>query len=167
MKSGVLRACFPDVPPDWSALQRTVELAKPDLKGKAVIGGDKDHSKIWVSDEGELNRYVVQCVEADHAWARTDDLEPSDVTVWLWARAIWGLLPWLRREKACEYRPIEIPDSFPLVKASALTRLDVENVKREVDCDGAPGAKGNVVNGRAGRPFLDGSGISKVCVQDW
>ena len=50
-----------------------------------------------------------------------------------------------------------------------MTRLDVENVKREVtaacmrrvvDCAGAPGAKGNVVIGRAGRAFLDGSGIT-------
>ena len=56
LKSGVLRACSPDVPPDWSTLQRTMELAKPDLKGKAVMGDDKDHSKIWVSDEGELCR---------------------------------------------------------------------------------------------------------------
>ena len=39
-----------------------------------------------------------------------------------------------------------------------------------VDCAGSPGAKGNVVIGRAGRAFLDGSGItsevfnmSKVC----
>ena len=43
----------------WSALQRKTELAKPHLKGKAVIGDDEDHSKIWVSNEGELNRYVA------------------------------------------------------------------------------------------------------------
>ena len=33
-------------------------------------------------------------------------------------------------------------------------------MRRVVDCAGAPGAKGNVVIGRAGRAFLDGSGIS-------
>ena len=81
----------------WSALQRKTELAKPHLKGKAVIGDDEDHSKIWVSNEGELNRYVAHCVEADHARARRDDLEPSDVSVWLWARATWCLPPWLSR----------------------------------------------------------------------
>ena len=33
-------------------------------------------------------------------------------------------------------------------------------MRRVVDCAGAPGAKGNVVIGRAGRAFLDNSGIS-------
>ena len=33
-------------------------------------------------------------------------------------------------------------------------------MRRVVDCAGTPGAKGNVVIGRAGRAFLDGSGIS-------
>ena len=91
-----------------------MDLVKPDLKGKAVIDDDKDHSKIWKSDEDELKRNVVQCVETDHAWTRRDGLEPSDVSVWLWAHAIWGSCPVTPSGKACEYRPIEIPDSFPL-----------------------------------------------------
>ena len=33
-------------------------------------------------------------------------------------------------------------------------------MRRVVDCAGAPGAKGSVVIWRAGRAFLDGSGIS-------
>ena len=65
----------------WSALQSPVELVKPDLKGRAAIGDDKDHSKIFVTDQGDLNRCVAQCVELDQAWAKRDDLRPrgSDV----------------------------------------------------------------------------------------
>ena len=37
----------------------------PDLKGRAVIGDDKDHSKIWVPDQVDLNRYVAKFVELD------------------------------------------------------------------------------------------------------
>ena len=72
--------------PEWIALQSPMELVAPDLKGKAVIGDDKDHSKIWVADQVDLCRYV----EMDQTWARRDDLRPRDVSVWLWARAFWG-----------------------------------------------------------------------------
>ena len=41
-----------------------MELVTPDLKGNAVIGDDKDHSKIWVADQVDLNRYVAECVGA-------------------------------------------------------------------------------------------------------
>ena len=92
-----------------------MELAKPDLKGKAVFGDH--HSMIWVSDEGELNRYVAQCVEADHAWARRDDIltfrsgcGTCDV----------GSSPVAPPRKACEYRPIEMPDSFPFGQRQVL-----------------------------------------------
>ena len=50
LQSGLLQSCFPDAPPDWIALQSPMELVAPDLKGKAVIGDDKDHSKIWVAE---------------------------------------------------------------------------------------------------------------------
>ena len=40
-----------------------MELVGNDLKGRAVIGDDKDHSKIWVADQVDLNRYVTECVE--------------------------------------------------------------------------------------------------------
>ena len=35
--------------------------------------------------------YVAECVEMDQSWAKRDDLRPRDVSVWLWARAFWGL----------------------------------------------------------------------------
>ena len=41
-------------PSEWIALQSPMELVAPDLKGNAVIGDDKDHSKIWVADQGDL-----------------------------------------------------------------------------------------------------------------
>ena len=45
-------------------------------------------------------------------------------------------------------------------------------MRRVVDCAGAPGAKGNVVIGRAGRALLEGSGITSEVfnfsrVRDW
>ena len=58
-------------------LQSPMELVAPDLKGKAVIGDDKDHSKIWVADQGDLCRYVAECVEMDQTWAKRDDLRAS------------------------------------------------------------------------------------------
>ena len=42
-----------------------MELVAPDLKGKVVIGDDKDQSKIWVADQVDLCRYVAECVEMD------------------------------------------------------------------------------------------------------
>ena len=65
LQSGLLQSCFPDAPPEWIALQSPMELVAPDLKGKAVIGDDKDHSKIWVADQVDLSRYVAECVELD------------------------------------------------------------------------------------------------------
>ena len=59
LQSGLLRSCFPDAPSEWMALQSPMELVAPDLRGKAVIGDDKDHSKIWVADRGDLCRYVA------------------------------------------------------------------------------------------------------------
>ena len=97
LQVGLLQSGFPDAPPERNALRSPVELAAPDLKGKAVIGDDKDHSKIWVADQVDLNRYVSECVELDQAWARRDDLRPRDVSVWLWTRTFWGLPAWLRR----------------------------------------------------------------------
>ena len=87
LQCGLLQSCFPDAPPEWNALQSPMELVAPDLKGKAVIGDDKDHSKIWVADQVDLSRYVAECVELDQAWARRDDLRPRDVSVWLKANA--------------------------------------------------------------------------------
>ena len=92
LECALLQSCFPE-----GALQSPMELVKPGLKGGAVIGDDKNHSKIWVTDQDDLNRYVAQSVELDQAWARREDLMPRDVSVWLWARAVWGLLAWLRR----------------------------------------------------------------------
>ena len=56
LECGLLQSCFPDPPPEWNALQSPMELVAPDLKGKAVVGDDKDHSKIWVADQVDLNR---------------------------------------------------------------------------------------------------------------
>ena len=67
-----------------------MELVAPDLKGKAEIGDDKDPSKIWVADQGDLCRYVAECVEMNRSWAKREDLRPRDVSVWLWARAFSG-----------------------------------------------------------------------------
>ena len=92
VQSRLLQSCFLDAPPEWIALQSPMELVAPDLKGNSVIGDDKDHSKIWVADQVDLCRYVVECVEMDQTWARRDDLRPRDVSVWLWARAFWASL---------------------------------------------------------------------------
>ena len=143
-----------------------MELVVPDLKGKAVIGDDKDHSKIWVADQGDLCRYVAECVEMDQTWARRDDLRPRDV--WLWARAFWGLPAWLRRGKLATNGNVKFPTVFHLVKGKCFSvtgsrkceKAGHSCMRRVVDCAGAPGAKGNVVIGRAGRAFLDSSGIS-------
>ena len=164
----VLQSCFPDTPPEWDALQSPMNLVAPDLKGKAVIGDDKDHSKIWVADQVDLCRYVAECVELDQAWARRDDLRPRDVSVWLWARAFWGLPAWLRRGKLATAGAVKFPTVFPLVKGKCFSVTGARKcektchsfMRRVVDCAGAPGAKGNVVIGRAGRVFLDKSGIS-------
>ena len=51
LQYGLLQSGFPDSPPEWNALQSLMELVAPDLKGKAVIGDDKDHSKIWGADQ--------------------------------------------------------------------------------------------------------------------
>ena len=67
--------------------QSPLELVAPDLKGKVVIGDDKDHSKIWVADQVDLSRYVAECVELDQGRDRRDDLRPRDVSVWLKANA--------------------------------------------------------------------------------
>ena len=145
-----------------------MNLVAPDLKGKAVIGDDKDHSKIWVADQVDLCRYVAECVKLDQAWARRDDLRPRDVSVWLWARAFCGLPAWLRRGKLVTAGNVKFPTVFPLVKGKCFSVTGARKcektghscMRRVVDCAGAPGAKGNVVIGRAGRAFLDGSGIS-------
>ena len=79
LQSGLLQSCFPDAPPEWTALQSPMELVAPDLKGNSVIGDDEDHSKIWVADQVDLCRYVAECVEMDQTWARRDDLRPRDV----------------------------------------------------------------------------------------
>ena len=91
-----------------------------DPKGRAMIGDDKDHSKIWVTDQVDLNRYLAQCVVLDQAWARRDDLRPRDVSVWLWARAIWGLPAWLRRGRLVTTGQVFSRQSSPWSKASAL-----------------------------------------------
>ena len=119
LQSGLLLSCFPDAPPEWIALQSRMELVAPDLKGKAVIGDDKDHSKIWVADQVDLCRYVTECVEMDETWARRDDLRPRDVPVWLWARAFWGLPAWLRRGKLATAGNVKFV--FPLVKGKCFS----------------------------------------------
>ena len=121
LQSGLLRSCFPDAPSEWIALQSPMELVAPDLKGKAVIGDDKDHSKIWVADQGDLCRYVAECVEMDQSWAKRDDLRPRDVSVWLWARAFWGLPAWLRRGKLATNGNVKFPTVFPLGKCFSVT----------------------------------------------
>ena len=168
LQSGLLRSCFPDPPPEWLALQSPMELVAPDLRGKAVIGDDKDHSKIWVADPGDLCRYVAECVEIDKSWAKREDLRPRDVSVWLWACVFWGVFAWLRRGKLATTGNVKFPTVFPLVKGKCLSvtgsrkceKAGHSCMRRVVDCAGAPGAKGNVVIGRAGRAFLDNSGIS-------
>ena len=133
-----------------------------------MIGDDKDHSKIWVADQVDLCRYVAECVEMDQTWARRDDLRPRDVSVWLWARAFWGLPAWLRRGKLATVGNVKFPTVFPLVKGKCFSVTGTRKcqkaghscMRRVVDCAGAPGAKGNVVIGRAGRAILDNSGIS-------
>ena len=99
-----------------------MELVGPDLKGRAVIGDDKDHSNIWVADQVDLNRYVAECVELDQAWARRDDLRPRDVSVWLWARAIWGLPAWFRRGRLVTTGQVKSPTVLPLVKGQMVQR---------------------------------------------
>ena len=173
LQSGLLQSCFPDAPPEWIALQSPMELVAPDLKGKAVIGDDKDHSKISVADQDDLCRYVAECVEMDQTWVRRDDLRPRDV--WLWARAFWGLPAWLRRGKLATVGNVKFPTVFPLVKGKCFSVTGTRKcqkaghicMRRVVDCAGAPGAKGNVVIGRAGRAFLDNSGISAEVFRDY
>ena len=168
LQSGLLRSCFPDAPSEWTALQSPMELVAPDLRGKAVIGDDKDHSKIWVADQGDLCRYVAECVEMDKSWAKRDDLRPRDVSVWLWARAFWGLPAWLRRGRLATSGNVKFPTVFPLVKGKCFSvsgsrkceKVGHSCMRRVVDCAGAPGAQGNKIIGRAGRAFLDRSGIS-------
>ena len=168
LQSGLLRSCFPDAPSEWFALQSPMDLVAPDLRGKAVIGDDKDHSKIWVADQGDLCRYVAECVEMDKSWAKRDDLRPRDVSVWLWARAFWGLPAWLRRGKLATSGNVKFPTVFPLVKGKCFSvtgsrkceKVGHSCMRRVVDCAGAPGAQGNKIIGRAGRAFLDRSGIS-------
>ena len=80
LECGLLQSCFPDVPPEWSALQSPMELVKPDLKGRAVIGDDKDHSKIWVTDQDDRNRYVAEC------WTR----HGPGGTIWCLAMCRYG-----------------------------------------------------------------------------
>ena len=156
LECGLLQSCFREAPPEWSALQSPMELVKPDLTGKAVIGDDKDHSKIWVTDQVDL-RYVAQCVELDQA-SRRDDLRPRDVSVWLWARAIWGLPAWLRRGRLVTTGQAKLPTVFPLVKGKCFgvtgnrkcEKRGHSCMRRVVDCAGAPRAKENVVIGRCG-----------------
>ena len=116
LQCGLFQSYFPDAPPEWNVLQSSMELVAPDLKGKAVIGDDKDHSKIWVADQVDLSSYVAECAELDQAWARRDDLRPRDVSVWLTAREIWGLPAWLRRGRLVTAGSVKFPTVFPLVK---------------------------------------------------
>ena len=168
LQSGLLRSYFPDAPSEWTALQSPMDVVAPDLRGKAVIGDDKDQSKIWVADRDDLCRYVTECVEMDKSWAKRDDLRPRDVSVWLWARAFWGLPAWLRRGKLVTSGGVKFPTVFPLVKGKCFNvtgsrkceKVGHSCMRRVVDCAGAPGAQGNKVIGRAGRAFLDRSGIS-------
>ena len=51
LQCGLLQSCFLDAPPERNALQSPTNSAASDLKGKAVIGDDTDHSKIWVADQ--------------------------------------------------------------------------------------------------------------------
>ena len=64
LECGLLQSCFPEPPPEWDALESPMELVGPDLEGRAVIGDDKDHSKIWVADQVDLNRFVAGRPEA-------------------------------------------------------------------------------------------------------
>ena len=101
----------------------------------------------------------------DQTWARRDDLRPRNVSVWLWARAFWGLPAWLRRGKWATVGNVKFPTVFPLVKGKCFSVTGTRKcqkaghscMRRVVDCAGAPGAKGNVVIGRAGRAFLVGN----------
>ena len=144
LQSGLLQSCFPDAPPEWTALQSPMELVAPDLKGQAVIGDDKDHSKIWVADQVDLCRYVAKCVEMDQTWARRDDLRPRDVSVWLWARAFLGFPAWLRRGKLATAGNVKFPTVFPLVKGKCFSVTGTRKcekaghscMRRVVDCAG-------------------------------
>ena len=126
-------------------MQSPMELVAPDLKGKAVIGDDKDHSKIWVADQGDLCRYVAECVEMDQTWAKRDDLRARDVSVCLWARAFWGLPAWLRRGKLATAGNVKFPTLFPLVKGKCFSVTGTRKcekaghscMRRVVDCAGA------------------------------
>ena len=104
------------LPPEWDALESPMELVGPDLKGD-----DKDHSKIRVADQVGLNRYVAECVELDQAWTRRDDLRPRDVSMWLWARAIWGLPAWLIRGRLVTAGNVKFPTVCPLVKGKCFS----------------------------------------------
>ena len=126
LQSGLLRSCFPDAPSEWSALQSPMELVAPDLRGKAVIGDDKDHSKMWVADQSDLCRYVAECVEMDQSWAKRDDLRPRDVSVWLWARAFWGLV-----------FPLVTGKCFSVTGSRKCEKAGHSCMRRVVDCAGA------------------------------
>ena len=90
-----------------------------------MIGDDKDHSKIWVADQGDLCRYVAE-------WAKREDLRPRDVSVWLWARAFWGLPAWLRRGKLATAGNVKFPTVFPLVKGKCFSVTGLESVRKQV-----------------------------------
>ena len=49
-------------------------------------------------------------------------LRPRDVSVWLWARAFWGLPAWLRRGKLATAGNVKSPTVFPFVKGRLIVR---------------------------------------------
>ena len=79
-----------------------------------------------------------------------------------------GLPAWLERGRLATAGNVKFPSVFPLVKGKCFSVTGARKcqkaghscMRRVVDCAEAPGAKGNVVIGRAVRAFLDNSGIS-------
>ena len=62
-----------------------------------LISDDKQADCVWTADGPDIIRWLHQTAELDDDWKVRYDLTCYDISVWLWARAMDGLPPWLRK----------------------------------------------------------------------
>ena len=134
---GLVRQRFTDlmndctkIPEKWQEMEYDLEMALDTAGDKVIIGDDKEKEFVWMVDGPDLQRYLLQAVEADDGWRRRDDLTQAAAISWLWCRAAAALPEWLRGPSQTPHgnKKTKLPYIFPLVKHSM--RVELTSVAR-------------------------------------
>ena len=151
---------FPAAPGEWQQLE--VPLERVARTGHAILADDRDQGKAWSIPLAPLAGYLRGAVDADgDGWHRRPDLTAEQAALWVEARAVLGLPPWLRRvgPRTPVARP---PHIFANVKSKCFCdngrhqcqKANHSCMRRIVDCSRAPHARGWRAVARAGRAVL-------------